>query len=274
MMELLMICPIWGMAGMPLKESLYKIKEAGYDGVEYGCALFDPIRNEFMQLVRELELRVVAQQYGASGNSYAAYAHNLEAHLRYLASFNPLFINSQTGRDFYSLEENLELLQLAADIERETGCRIVHETHRGKFAYSAATTIDYIERLPGLGLTGDFSHFCVVSESYLEEQQGLLERIFPHVRHLHARVGHPQGPQVTDPRLPEWKYALDVHLRWWDAVIQRSRDAGVPYFTITPEFGPVPYMPTAPFTQQPVASQWDINLYMSRLLRDRYATLL
>lgn len=262
------------MADMPLQESLYRIRAAGYDGVEYGCAVHDPIRKEFMQLARDLGLQVVAQQYGAAGNSFAAYAHNLDLHLRYLASFEPLFINSQTGRDHYSQEENLELLKLAAAIERETGCRIVHETHRGKFAYSAFTTLQYIERFPGLQLAGDFSHFCVVSESYLEEQQGLMERIFPHVRHLHARVGHPQGAQVADPRLPEWKTALDAHLQWWDAVVQHNRDDGAAYLTITPEFGPAPYMPLTPFTQQPVASLWDINLFMSRLLRERYGAIL
>ncbi len=273
-MQLFMICPIWGMAGMPLKDSLQRIKDAGYDGVEYGCELHDPIRKEFMQLAKELELEVVAQQYGASGNSFAAYAHHFEAHLRYLASFNPLFINSQTGKDFYSIEENTALIQLAAAIEQETGCRIVHETHRGKFAYSAATTLQYIERLPRLRLAGDFSHFCTVSESYLEDQQQAMQAIYPYVYHLHARVGHPQGPQVTDPRLPEWQYALERHLHWWDQVIQYHREADTPYFTITPEFGPAPYMAMAPFTQQPIASQWDINLYMCRLLRERYATTL
>lgn len=271
-MQLWMICPIWGMADMPLRDALQKIKDAGYDGVEYGCSLHDPIRPVFMQLAKELALKVVAQQYDASGNSFATYAHSLEAHLRYLASFNPLFINSQTGRDFYSVEENIALIQLAAGIEEETGCRIVHETHRGKFAYSAATTVQYINSLPALQLTGDFSHFCVVSESYLEDQQASMEQLIPHVHHLHARVGHPQGAQVTDPRLPEWKHALDAHLRWWDAVIQHKRDSGAASFTITPEFGPVPYMATTPFTQQPIGNQWEINLYMSQLLRDRYAS--
>ncbi len=27
--------------------------------------------------------------------------------------------------------------------------------------------------------------------------------------HVHARVGYEQGPQVPDPRLPEWRYALE-----------------------------------------------------------------
>jgi hypothetical protein len=29
---------------------------------------------------------------------------------------------------------------------------------------------------------------------------------------------------------------------------------------ITPEFGPVPYMPRLPFTAQPVADEWRVNV--------------
>jgi hypothetical protein len=36
--------------------------------------------------------------------------------------------------------------------------------------------------------------------------------------------------------------------------------------TITPEFGPAPYMPLEPFTQKPLASQWDINMEMKNYL--------
>jgi hypothetical protein len=39
--------------------------------------------------------------------------------------------------------------------------------------------------------------------------------------------------------------------------------------TVTPEFGPPPYLPVLPWTQMPVASQWDINVHMMHLLRDR-----
>jgi hypothetical protein len=37
------------------------------------------------------------------------------------------------------------------------------------------------------------------------------------------------------------------------------------------EFGPPHYLPALPFTRQPVADQWDINVYMMKTLRERYA---
>ena len=95
----------------------------------------------------------------------------------------------------------------------------------------------------------------------------------PSVEHIHARVGWAQGPQVSDPRAPEWKAALEAHLRWWDQVVDQKRKAGAERFTIAPEFGPPPYLPLAPFTQKPLADQWDINVYMMELLRKRYGAV-
>jgi hypothetical protein len=76
---------------------------------------------------------------------------------------------------------------------------------------------------------------------------------------------------VSDPRAPEWANALNAHLKWWDKIIAARRAEGLSQFTITPEFGPPPYLPTLPYTCQPVASQWDINVHMMNLLRARYA---
>jgi hypothetical protein len=40
--------------------------------------------------------------------------------------------------------------------------------------------------------------------------------------------------------------------------------------TMTTEFGPPNYMPTVPFTQQPITDLWAINKYMKDLWRERY----
>ena len=87
--------------------------------------------------------------------------------------------------------------------------------------------------------------------------------------HIHARIGHAEGPQINDPRAPEWKEAVDAHLAWWDIVVERKRkeDKSITFLT---EFGPPSYLPTLPFTNQPFANQWDINTYMMDLLRKRY----
>jgi hypothetical protein len=56
--------------------------------------------------------------------------------LRSLATAKPLFINSRTGKDYYSFEQNRELIKLAKTVSTETGVAVVHETHRGKLSFA------------------------------------------------------------------------------------------------------------------------------------------
>ena len=88
--------------------------------------------------------------------------------------------------------------------------------------------------------------------------------------HIHARIGHPEGPQVNDPRASEWDAIVKMHIEWWDTIVKRKRAEGKP-ITILTEFGPPPYLPTIPYTNQPIANQWDINVYMMQILRKRYS---
>ena len=39
---------------------------------------------------------------------------------------------------------------------------------------------------------------------------------------------------------------------------------------VTTEFGPQPYMPSLPFSNKPVADQFEINCYMKDMIRKRY----
>ena len=48
------------------------------------------------------------------------------------------------------------------------------------------------------------------------------------------------------------------------------RNRGPGLLTVTPEFGPYPYMPILPYTRQPIVSQWEVNVHMMQLLRERY----
>jgi len=87
------------------------------------------------------------------------------------------------------------------------------------------------------------------------------------VDHIHARVGHAQGPSVAHPFAPEWAEALEAHRRCWGLFgLQRSAASCGP-FTITPKFGPDGYLPTLPFTAQPVADLLEINGAMAAWLR-------
>jgi hypothetical protein len=39
--------------------------------------------------------------------------------------------------------------------------------------------------------------------------------------------------------------------------------------TITTEFGPPNYLPTAPFTQKPLSNQWEANVFIMKAIKEQ-----
>ncbi len=265
------VCPTWGMDTGNPPAVISRIREAGYDGVEIGFPFRDYENQiKILQLAKAENMIVIAQHYDAEGETFSSYRAAYTNHIRLLSSLKPDFINSQTGKDYFTTEGNLSIIQEAIAVAKETGIKIVHETHRGKFSYSLPLMQEYFDHLPDLRITADFSHYCVVSESFLQNpvQKKLIASCIERSDHIHARIGHTQGPQVNDPRAKEWEEALRFHLEWWDAIIAARKNEAT--ITITPEFGPAPYMPAHPHTCEPMADQWQVNLYMKELLRKRW----
>ena len=228
-------------------------------------------KKEILQMIREKNLFLIAQHWETVDTDFSFHKKNYETRLKNLCEAQPLFVNTQTGKDYFTVDQNAELIAMAERISHETGVKIIHETHRGKFSFAAHVTKAYIEKLPDLRLTLDISHWFNVAESTLDDQEEALMLAADRTDHIHARIGFNEGPQVNDPSAPEWNDFLELHLKWWDRVIDNHVRLGDREFTITTEFGPAPYMPLLPFSRKPVSEQWEANLFMRELLSKRYA---
>lgn len=270
--QILFFCPRWGHAHLSWEELAAKAKNSGYDGLETDIPETKTGIAELQQALSKYDLRLVAQHWETVDPDFDQHKKAYEKRLRHMASALPFFINAQTGRDFFSFQQNQELLAVAGQVSKETGVPVFHETHRGKFSFAAHITAEFIRKISYLQLTLDISHWINVAETFLEEQSAAVDLAILRTRHIHARVGHTQGSQITDPRKPEWKQAVEVHLGYWDKIIDSSIKAGNEWIGITPEFGPLPYMPLHPETGNPVTDQWEVNVYMMELLRKRYNT--
>lgn len=216
-------------------------------------------------------LSLIGQHWETVSDDFNEHQKEFRKRLESLAEAKPLFINTQTGKDFWPFEKNLNLIHLAQEVASKTGTKIIHETHRGKFSFAAHVMPKFFDSLPDLRITLDISHWFNVAETFLHDQQEIVERSIQHADHIHARVGFTEGPQINDPRAPEWKDVTDHHLKCWDKITDRHRINGQ-QLTITPEFGAPPYLPLHPYTQKPLAEQWDVNIYMMEMLRKRYET--
>jgi sugar phosphate isomerase/epimerase len=273
-MKIKFFCPRWGSEKLDIISFLTKVRDAGYDGVEMGLPLDSVQRDEILSSIKQSGLQLIAQHHETSTADYEIHSSEYRQRLVNLATSQPLFINSQTGKDFFTYEQNAGLIQIADEVSKQHKIKILHETHRGKFSFAAHITSQFLQNIPGLRLGLDLSHWCNVAESWLGDQPEALNLALTRTDHIHARVGFPEGPQVPDPRVPEWKEALDKHVAWWSMVIDQRKRDGWEMFTVTPEFGPYPYMTILPSSKQPIADQWAVNLFMMDYLKSAFKSII
>ncbi len=268
--KLKILATSWGYTGS-VASFCAKVKAEGYDGIEMWWPTLQADQDELFAALKANQLDIGFLVAGHESN-YAAHLETFKKMLFAAANNNiqkPLYINCHSGRDYFSFEENAALVEYSISIARQTGIKICHETHRSRMLFASSVAKKYLQQIEGLRITFDVSHWCNVSESLLQDQPETLALTLPRVDHIHARIGHPEGPQVNDPRAPEWEPAVKAHFEWWDAIVALKQKQGE-VLTILTEFGPPDYMPVLPYTKQPVADQWEINVYMLHLLRKRY----
>ncbi len=268
--QLLLLATMWGFDGS-YDTFCGKAKKEGYDGAEFGWT------NDAKQ---QEELFTAAKKHGikvgfitsAGQDDYASHFASFKKNIDGILSNpyqKPIYINCHSGHDYFTFDQNQTFIDFTIAKSKESGIPIYHETHRSRMLYSAPVAYNYALKNPELRITLDISHWCVVHESLLANQKTTIDYMLNRAGHIHARVGHPEGPQVNEPRAPEWDAAVKAHLAWWDKVIERKKLNGE-VMTILTEFGPPDYLQTLPYTRLPVADQWEINVYMLNLLRKRY----
>jgi sugar phosphate isomerase/epimerase len=266
--NLIILATNWGFQGS-LDSFCAAAKKEGYDGIEVWVPGNQQEMNELKNTVTKYDLKL-GLLTGGSDLLPSKHKAQFTAAIERAISLNPIYINCHSGKDFFEFDENLGILQASIDLSKKSGIPLYHETHRGRSLFAAPVTKKFIDALPDLKLTLDISHWCNVHESLLQDQPVQVAAALQRAEHIHARIGHAEGPQVNDPRAPEWQEAFNAHLNWWDQIVTRKTKEGKSV-TILTEFGPPNYLPTLPYTQQPLADQWAINAYMMQFLKKRYS---
>ncbi|WP_111683628.1 sugar phosphate isomerase/epimerase [Winogradskyella tangerina] len=268
-MQLKFLYPHWGSEHLDFNAFLNVVQTKGFDGIEINI----PKHSQFNKALNKVRnenpdfICVLQQVLGIQTETSANYLQRVKSRLEELVPFEPDFINSHTGRDYFTFEENCQIIEVIENFSARRNIPVFHEIHRGRFTFHSLTTLKYLEKFPELKLVGDLSHWCVVSESMLQNQNEIIQKVTPHIHHLHARVGFEQAPQVNHPFAPEWETYLNRFIAWWKDILNYHSDKN--QYTITPEFGPYPYMPQQPFTKEPLVDQHAINVEMKDYLKTK-----
>jgi hypothetical protein len=205
----------------------------------------------------------------ASSVPFAMHLEDVRIQVARAAQAEALFCTCLVGSDSWPLAKAVDFYGRALELGHQLGATLTFETHRSRPTFHPWATTELLRALPELRLTCDFSHWCVVCER-LPDEEAVLALVVAHARHVHARVGYAQGPQVPDPRAPEYEAELLAHESWWRRIARAVTERGE-LVTVTPEFGPDGYLQQAPFTQQPVADLAEINRWMAARQRMQLA---
>lgn len=266
-MKLLFAKAKWERWDQALAPFLADVAAAGFDATEIFLPALKESPAESRRLHRQHHLKLVAQIITEGAG--------VEDHLRCLAErflraleFEPVMINSHTGRDIWTPEENLRVFDKALELEARYGVPVCHETHRSRALYCAPAAVHVLAARPQLKITADFPHWLCVHESDLADQAKAVASAIQAAHYIHARVGHSEGPQVPDPRAPECQSWRDLSLGFWRRIVEARRNSGSAFLTIAPEFDPPPYMPVIPFTGKPTADAWEVNCWTRQWLSE------
>lgn len=267
-MDILFTKANWEVSELSVDEFVDLAASGGYDGTE----IYLPPRAESTKEIRALHdaagLKIISH-IATEGGSPDEHLRSLRERYLRAVELNPLFVNCHTGKDYFPFAESMRIFEAGEKLAAEHGIPILHETHRGRALFSAPAALEFLRRLPNLRLTADFSHWVCVHESDLADQSEALAAAMRAAGHIHARVGFDQGPQISDPRNPIHAPWLDRFTGWWKQILEMRRVEGRDWCTITPEFGPAPYMPLNGPSPDPVGDAWEINLWMQNHLRQK-----
>jgi sugar phosphate isomerase/epimerase len=278
-MELRILKTLWGHQGT-LADAVAECVKHGFHGLEGQAPSLPPERHEFRARLSEAGLDYIAEICTAGSyvpDRHASPSEHLES-LRQRANAamecRPLFLTVIGGCDAWGIEESVDFFGEAMAAGESLGVGMSFETHRGRSLFNPWATRDILKQLPGLRLTCDYSHWCVVCERLIDTEPEILALCAGRAHHVHARVGYDQGPQVPHPAAPEFGEALAAHERWWRQIWEHQRARGVAVSTMTPEFGPDGYLHCLPFTGAPVADLREINACMAARQRLQFAAFL
>jgi sugar phosphate isomerase/epimerase len=270
-MQLKIFKCLWGVTKID-EEAFELYRKTGYDGIEFK-ALNAKKHDGFAGWLKNCEFDFIAQIHTDGGISVPGHLRSFETLVNTALTFNPLLINSQSGCDHWTLKEKCDFIEGALKIEEAYKINIAHETHRSRITYNPWETSALVKAFPPMKICCDFSHWVNVCERLLTTEEEQISIAASACIHVHARVGYEQGPQVPDPRAPEYEKHLESHEAWWNRIwlVQKSR--GIELSSVCPEYGPPLYQHTLPFTNEKVSDIEEITAWAMQRIKDKFKAI-
>jgi sugar phosphate isomerase/epimerase len=153
----------WAMNGLgngqrewSLEEKFERIAEAGFTGI-LGAIPASQEAEQWRTLLDRYKL-----SFGT--HCFPAKREDLTPVMQRAKDFGVQYVNSQVMDSFVVGQEAIDLLKGLTEEAAAARVPYLVETHRGRVTQDLIRTVEYVEAIPDLRLTIDFSHYVVAGE--------------------------------------------------------------------------------------------------------------
>jgi len=145
--QLKILCTSWGYNGS-VDSFCEKVKKEGYDGIEMWWPGTQKEQNELFAALKKHSLDIGFLVAGHESD-YKQHAESFKQMITAAANNTiqrPLYINCHSGKDYFSYEENKQIIDYVTAKRKSSGIPIYHETHRGRMMFAAPIAKNFAEK--------------------------------------------------------------------------------------------------------------------------------
>ncbi|MHA4845013.1 hypothetical protein ACX0G7_12650 [Flavitalea antarctica] len=205
-----------------------RLKAAGYNGVELmpGCL---KEKENLPGLLNKYDLALIVRM-ATSGDTVDDHIASFREQLLSNIHLEPLYFTCLSGVDSWGMDEKMEFMAAALEIEEMAGIKVGHYLNRGRITCNPWDTRELLLTFPQMYLSIDFGQWVAASGRLLVAQSEIMNLCSGRCIHIHTRIWNEDGflsPEVNDSLYNQY---LNVYECWWNLIWQMQLKAGISAF--------------------------------------------
>jgi len=247
-------------------KGLQAIREAGYDGVQFGQPLDQARKDD--------ALKIGLGVCGGGRVNTPADAAPLAKEARE-AGLECLTLHVGWGTE--DDDEAVALIESVLSASAQYSIPLYPETHRATIFQDPWRTVQFLKRFPELEFNGDFSHWYTGTEMVyggVENKMEFFRSVLGRIGFLHGRIGNPGCMQVDigDGSTEQHPYVAHFRALWTESFLGFLRRRPLSdRCCFTPELlGPEIYYART-FGGREESDRWEQSLVLARIAQECFA---